>query len=251
MSESPSSARDRIIVALDVSTLGQACDIAYELRGLVGGFKVGLELLTAEGSRNVVKMIKDAGTRDFDDEKCRILYDAKFHDIPNTMAGAARAAAALGVWAFTVHASAGRAAIEVAVANKGESLVLAVTVLTSLSDSECRGIYGIDPPLMVTQLALMATRAGADGVVCSPKELEAIRSDELTATRNLMTVVPGVRPTWAAQDDQARVMTPGEAIKAGADYLVIGRPILRPPPEIGGRVEAVRRITEEIEEELS
>lgn len=239
MSEKPSTARDRIIVALDLPTEAEAYEIACKLRGLVGGFKVGLELLTSAGP-DVVGRIHGL--------RSRVMYDAKFHDIPNTMAGAVRAATELGVWGFTVHASAGRKALEAAVANKGQSLVLAVTVLTSLDEIGCDEVYRMPPILKAVEFATFAAQAGVTGVVCSPQEVRAIRNDENTA--NLIRVVPGVRPAWAARDDQARVMTPGEAIRAGADYLVIGRPILRPPPGIGGRAEAVRLIVEEIEEAM-
>lgn len=229
--------RDRIIVALDVPTLDEARAIVDELCNHVGGFKVGLELLTAAGGREVVAMIRS---------RCaRVMYDAKFHDIPATMAGAARSAADLGVWAFTVHASAGPAGVEAAYREKRSSLLLAVTVLTSLGAMATWEIYGRPTAAKVVQLAAFARDAGADGVVCSPWELGVLRGDARFA--GLLKVVPGVRPAWANADDQARVMTPGEAVRAGADYLVIGRPITKPPASVGGRMQAVDRIVAEIE----
>jgi orotidine-5'-phosphate decarboxylase len=237
MLERPLEAHERIIVALDVPTLGEAEAIVRELIGRVGGFKVGLELLTATGSEEVVGMVHNWGGR--------VFYDAKFHDIPNTMAGAARAVAGLGVWAFNVHASAGREGIAAAAREKGSSLLLAVTVLTSLDDEACVRIYGLEPTPKVFELAYTARHAGADGIICSPRELPRIRGDRFLD--GLITVVPGVRPAWAGADDQSRIMTPGEAVVAGADYLVIGRPITRPPSSVGGRADAVGQIVSEIE----
>ena len=235
--ESTSDAHNRILVALDVSSLSQAQAIVKKLRGKVGGFKVGLELLTAEGSRRVVDGLAPYG--------CRLFYDGKFDDIPNTLAGATRAVAAFGVWMFNVHASVGRHGLKACVDNKGSALAVAVTVLTSLKGKDTAQVFGSTPRMKVLQFARLAASVGMDGVVCSPRELSLIRRDP--KTRHLMTIVPGVRPAWAALGDQARVMTPGKAIAAGADYLVIGRPILKPPSSIGTPAAAVREITKEIQ----
>jgi orotidine-5'-phosphate decarboxylase len=229
-------AKERIIVALDVPSLAEAKRILRELSGRVGAFKVGLELVTAEGSRAVVDAIHETGSR--------VFYDAKFNDIPNTVAGAAKAAASLGVWMFDVHASSGPQAIAAAVANKGSSLVVAVSVLTSLDDKLSQQIFGSSAATKVLDFARMSAQAGADGLVCSPRELSLVRADP--ALRSLGTIVPGVRPTWASADDQARVMTPGEAIRSGATAVVIGRPILRPPATVGGSRDALARIVDEI-----
>jgi orotidine-5'-phosphate decarboxylase len=161
MPERQLKAHERIIVALDVPTLDEAEAIIRELIGHVGGFKVGLELLTAAGSKEVVGMVRNWGGR--------VFYDAKFHDIPNTMAGAARAVAGLGVWAFNVHASAGAAGIEAAAREKGSSLLLAVTVLTSLDAPSSMAIYGQKPEDQVRFFTRLARQAGADGVICSPR----------------------------------------------------------------------------------
>jgi orotidine-5'-phosphate decarboxylase len=237
MSRPDNGAKDRIIVALDVPSLEQATKAVRELSGCVGAFKVGLELITAEGSRAVVDAIHDTGSR--------VFYDAKFNDIPNTVAGAAKAAARLGVWMFDVHASSGPQAIAAAVANKGSSLVVAVSVLTSLDDGLSQQIFGAPAGAKVLELARMSVQAGADGLVCSPRELSLLKADP--ALRSLWTIVPGVRPAWASAGDQARVMTPGEALRSGATAVVIGRPILHPPAAIGGPRDALARIVDEIE----
>ena len=163
------------------------------------------------------------------------------------MKGASVAISRMGVRMFNVHASAGKEAILQAVANKRNSLVLGVTVLTSIDGDECVSIFGEEPRDKVIEFATMLVDAEADGVICSPQELEALKVFDPGV---LLRVTPGVRPKWAAIGDQKRVMTPGEAIKAGADYLVIGRPITKPPPEIGGPVEAAKKIAEEIVQAL-
>ena len=232
----PNEARKRLIVALDVPSLAEATALVRELAPYVGAFKVGLELLTAEGSPAVVHALHALDAH--------LFYDGKFDDIPNTVAGAARAVSALNVWMFNVHASAGAGALAAAVANKGQSLVLAVTVLTSLTDQASRRIFGAPTDAKVLQFARMATEAGADGVVCSARELEILRA--APDLDSLATVVPGIRPTWAVAGDQARVMAPREAIVAGASAIVVGRPVLHPPAGIS-RVEAAALIVEEIQ----
>lgn len=232
--------REKIIVALDVPNLKEAGKLVSDLAPYVGCFKVGLELLTAEGAPNVVDFVNSLGGE--------VFYDGKFADIPNTVGGAARAAAEMKVKMFNVHASAGIGAMMEAVANKGTSLVLAVTVLTSLEENNAYLVFGGPSKAKVLQLARDAKLAGCDGIICSPQELEFLgKQKELDG---LLRVTPGVRPVWASTDDQKRVMTPGEAIKAGADYLVIGRPITKPPAEIGSRVDAVKLIQEEIAEAM-
>lgn len=255
-------AKEKIIVALDVDSLDKALKLVKELHPYVGYFKVGLELLTSEGSPKVVQAIKEAGGK--------IFYDGKFKDIPNTVAGASKAVTKMGVDMFNVHCLGGsammkaaRKAAEEVSQNQGRKrpLILGVTVLTSLdyNDLVQLGIYDelniADPEelsqikkerierLAVRHLAWLAQESGLDGVIASPQEIQAIRR---YCQPELLVVTPGVRPLWAATDDQKRVMTPGEAIKAGANYLVIGRPITQPPAEIGGPVEAAKRIAEEM-----
>lgn len=236
-----SDPKNRIIVALDVNSLEKAKNAIELLAPYVGTFKVGLELLTAEGAPQVVEFVHSLGGK--------VFFDGKFDDIPNTIAGAAKAVAKMKVKMFNVHASAGVEAMMSAVANKDESLVLAVTVLTSLEENNANLIFGGPSKARVLQFARDAKLAGCDGIICSPQELELLgKQKELTG---LLKITPGVRPSWAAVGDQKRVMTPGEAIKAGADMLVIGRPILQPPAEIGNSITAATMIAQEIKEALN
>ena len=229
-------AKDKIIVALDVDSLDKAKSLVESLAPHVWCFKIGLELLTAVGAPKVVEFIHSLGGQ--------VFYDGKFDDIPNTVGGAAKAVAGLNVTMFNVHASAGIEAMMAAVANKGQSFVLAVTVLTSLEENNAHLIFGGPSKAKVLQLARDAKLAGCDGIICSPQELELLgKQKELSG---LLKVTPGVRPEWAAAGDQKRIMTPGEAIKSGANYLVIGRPITKPPAEIGTPVDAAKKIAEEI-----
>jgi orotidine-5'-phosphate decarboxylase len=192
------------------------------LAGVVGQsastFKVGKELFTAEGP-TVVRNLVAAGRR--------VFLDLKFHDIPTTVAGGVSSAARLGVSMLTVHASGGRAMLEAAVkasANSGESpIILAVTVLTSLKDSDMAEI-GVEGAVseQVLRLARLAKSAGCQGVVTSPREAAALRKE---LGRDFLIVTPGVRPAGGANGDQARVSTPAQAIAAGASHIVVGRPI--------------------------
>ena len=229
-------AKDRIIVALDVDSLDKAKSLVESLAPHVGCFKVGLELLTAVGGPKVVEFVHSLGGQ--------VFYDGKFDDIPNTVGGAAKAVAGLNVKMFNVHASAGVEAMMAAVANKGQALVLAVTVLTSLEENNAHLIFGGPSKAKVLQLARDAKIAGCDGIICSPQELELLGKQKELGS--LLKVTPGVRPEWAAAGDQKRIMTPAEAIRAGATALVIGRPITKPPAEIGAPVDAAKKIAEEI-----
>ncbi len=225
-----------IIVALDVNTLEAAGKLVEVLAPHVGCFKIGLELISAVGGPQAVKFVHELGGK--------VFYDGKFNDIPNTVAGATRAVANLGVWMLNVHASAGIDAMMAAVKNRGHSLVLAVTVLTSFEENDAHLIFGAPSKAKVLQLARFARLADCDGIICSPQELELLGKRPEFA--GLTKITPGVRPAWAAAGDQRRIMTPADAINAGATALVIGRPITNPPPEIGGPVEAAKRIAEEI-----
>src|SRR3989344_6465906 len=175
--------KDRIIVALDVDSLDKAEVLVKRLSPHIGFSKVGLELLTAEGAPRVVNSIQTLGGL--------VFYDGKFDDIPNTVAGAAKAVAKMGVKMFNVHASAGIDAMMAAVANKGESLVLAVTVLTSREENDANLTFGGPTKARVLQFAREAKLAGCDGIVCSPQELKLIRSRK--ELNGLLTVVPGIR----------------------------------------------------------
>lgn len=193
-------------------------------------------MISAVGGPRAVELIHTFGGG--------VFYNGKFNDIPNTVGGAARAVAKLNVAMFNVHASAGRKAIEAAVANRGSSLVLGVTVLTSIDEKECISIFGARPGRKVLQLSRMLLDTGAQGIICSPQELELLGKER--ALKDMLKITPGVRPIWAPANDQQRTLTPAEAIKAGATALVIGRPITNPPQEIGTPIDAARRIAEEI-----
>lgn len=234
--------KDRIILPLDVSSFADAAHYVKILAPYVGPMKVGLELLMAEGTPQVVQALHA--------ESAAVFVDIKLHDIPTTVGRAANNISRLNVKMFNVHASGGFGMMKAAVANKRDCLVLAVTILTSMDDDTCQHMYGMSAKGKVMELALEAFDAGVDGIICSPQEIEPIRSHSLL--RDMLLVTPGVRPSWAVADDQKRTMTPGEAIRAGADYLVIGRPILRPPPsEVGSCIEAAQRIADEIKQALS
>jgi orotidine-5'-phosphate decarboxylase len=224
-----------IFVALDTVSLDSASALANRLGPYVGGLKVGLEFVSANGPQGVRTIVKSG---------IPVFLDVKLHDIPNTVAGAMKALAPLGAAIINVHASGGaammRAAVEAAASAQSRPKILAVTVLTSLeaSDLAAMGISGT-PLDHVVRLAKLAKASGIDGVVCSPQEIEAVRA---ACGPNFLIVTPGVRPAGGALDDQRRVMTPGQALAAGADYLVIGRPITGAPDP----AEAARAILKEI-----
>ncbi len=228
-----------IIVALDVTSTEAATSLVRELSGSVGAYKIGLELFNSTGLA-IFDAIKAAAPT------ANIFYDAKFHDIPNTVAGAVKAAVVNGVWMVNVHASGGRAMMAAAVAAASQAemkpLVIAVTILTSLDDNDLNNDLGIvrSATEQVVALALLAKDSGCDGVVCSPHEIEAIKK---ACGSDFLVVTPGVRPAGAAVGDQKRVMTPGEAVKRGADYIVVGRPITSSP----NPAESARAILAEIE----
>jgi orotidine-5'-phosphate decarboxylase len=264
---------DRILIALDTSTADEALSLAETLRGTVGGFKIGHQLFTAAGPEMVRTLVAQGD---------RIFLDLKYHDIPNTVAGAIQSAAALGVWMVNVHASGGaamlqaaRTAADRAADRQGRSpLLIAVTVLTSLDAAALESI-GIDksPLEHAKRLAELAHRMGCDGVVASPQETAAIRQ---ACGTDFLVVTPGIRGGAASMtdagagfppsrealrrdldearraesgsrpdsrpDDQMRTMTPADAIRAGSSYLVIGRPITAAP----NPREAARRIADEL-----
>jgi orotidine-5'-phosphate decarboxylase len=214
-------ARSKIIFALDVESFAEAKQWVSLLAGHVGLFKVGKQLFTAHGPA-IVRMVQDLGGD--------VFLDLKYHDIPNTVAMASLEAARLGAKLINLHALGGYEMMAKTVEtldrefkDAARSRVLAVTILTSSTGETLREV-GIEHPVaeMVVRLARLALKAGIDGVVASPLEVGLIRD---ACGSDFLIVTPGVRPAFAAVDDQKRIMTPGEAVCAGADYLVIGRPI--------------------------
>ncbi len=232
----PTPPKEKLIYALDVDTIAKSTAYLEALSPHVGLFKVGLELISAAGAPSVISHIQRHGGQ--------VFFDGKFCDIPNTVAKASRVISGLGVKMFNVHASCGKDSIKAAAENKGSAQLLVVTVLTSMEDAECERIFGTISQNKVLQFAHDAKEAGADGIICSPQELEILSS--VPDFAKLLKVTPGVRPEWAEANDQKRTLTPGDAIRKGATHLVIGRPISSPPRGIGSPIDAVAKILEEI-----
>jgi orotidine-5'-phosphate decarboxylase len=227
------AARDKIIVALDLPRKEMALDLVRQLAGQISFFKIGLQLYTAEGPE-IVRVVLETGAK--------VFLDLKLHDIPSTVARAVESAAELGVQMLTVHLSGGGAMIRAAGSEQsGDLLLLGVTLLTSANEQTLREI-GIPDKIdnHVLRLAKLGVSAGIGGLVASPREAKMLRAE---FGKEIKIVTPGVRPSWAEVADQKRVMTPREALEAGADYLVIGRPITAHPDP----AEAVAKILAEIE----
>lgn len=244
-------ARDRIIVAGDVDSPVKALELHQLFQPRLVRMKLGLEFITrtlallAGADSETAQQQLQALRQLFNLVSGTFFWDGKWHDIPNTTKQAMLGANIVAPGFVNVHASAGIDAMGQVVDLNTNSRVLAVTVLTSLEENEAHDIYGSPSKAKVLRFARDAKLAGCDGIVCSPQELPLLKTRR--ELRGLLFVVPGVRPVWASTDDQKRVMTPGEAIKAGADYLVIGRPITKPPKEVGSPVDAFDRIIAEIE----
>ncbi len=221
---------DKIIVALDVATKEKALDLVEELRDQISFFKIGLQLYTAEGPE-IVRAVRATGAN--------VFLDLKLHDIPNTVARAVESAAQIQM--LTIHLSGGEAMIQAAVSAKPRDLLLlGVTVLTSADEQTLRQI-GIPDKIEnhVLRLAKLGVKNGIDGIVASPHEITTLRRE---CGDTIKIVVPGIRPSGSESADQKRVMTPREAIHAGADYLIIGRPIIA---QASPR-EAVSKILQEL-----
>ncbi|MGI6648091.1 MAG: orotidine-5'-phosphate decarboxylase [Bacillota bacterium] len=216
--------KQRLIVALDVDTRTEAERLVEALEGQAGAFKVGMQLYNSEGPEIVRSLMQRGG---------KVFVDLKFHDIPNTVVQAGRVMTRLGVFMYNLHVAGGQEMMRQTVAATHEEakaagvnppLVLGVTVLTSITPQQLREEIGVDRDLteQVVKWAKLAQEAGLDGVVASPQEIQAIRQ---ACGPEFLIVTPGVRPAGSQLNDQKRVMTPGEAIAAGASYLVVGRPI--------------------------
>jgi orotidine-5'-phosphate decarboxylase len=237
----PATTAERVFVALDTPDLARAAKLADALRGAVGGVKVGKELFTAHGPDGVRAVTGGE----------RLFLDLKFHDIPNTVAGAVRAAIHVRPFMLTVHASGGPAMMQAAADAAREAaedtdvprpLIIGVTVLTSMDEADLKAVGQQGPVVdQAKRLAALAQASGLDGVVCSPREVAVMRA---LCGPDFTLVVPGIRPAWSAAGDQKRVMTPAQALAAGADFLVIGRPITGQPDPVA----AARRIAAEIGE---
>ncbi len=227
--------RDRLIVALDVPGAAQARQMVQAIGGAAITYKIGKQLFTAEGPQ-VVRDLVASGRK--------VFLDLKFQDIPNTVAAAVKAAAELGASMMTVHASGGskmlRAAAEAASQSPGQPMVLAVTVLTSLTDSDLQelGIAG-NVQSQVLRLGALARKAGCGGLVASAQEARELRRE---LGEDFAIVTPGIRPAGFAAGDQARVVTPKDAIVAGATHIVVGRPILDAPDPAKAAQEIVQEI---------
>jgi orotidine-5'-phosphate decarboxylase len=232
--------RDRLIVALDVPSAAHARQVVQTIGEAAITYKIGKQLFTAEGPQ-VVRDLVSSGRK--------VFLDLKFHDIPNTVAGAVKSAAELGVNMMSVHASGGsrmlRAAVEAASQSAARPTVLAVTVLTSLSDSDLAevGIAG-NVATQVLRLGALARNTGCEGLVASAQEARELRRE---LGKGFAIVTPGIRPAGSASGDQARVVTPRDAIAAGATYLVVGRPILDAPDP----AKAADGIVQDIEQSVA
>ena len=232
--------RDRLIVALDVPSAAQARQVVQTIGEAAVTYKIGKQLFTAEGPQ-VVRDLVSSGRK--------VFLDLKFHDIPNTVAAAVKSAAGLGVTMLTVHASGGskmlKAAVEAASRSAARPMILAVTVLTSLSDLDLQEV-GVTSNVLsqVLRLGAMARNAGCGGLVASAQEARELRRE---LGEGFAIVTPGIRPAGSPSADQARVVAPQDAIAAGATYLVVGRPVL----DATDPAKAAQQIVRDIEQALA
>ncbi len=236
-------AKDRIVLALDVDTTEEALALVKQLTDYVGVFKIGMQLFNSAGP-DIVHRVHELGGR--------VFVDLKLHDIPNTVGSAGKVLTRLNSYMFNVHAAGGREMMrQAAEDSKGEALklgieaplILAVTVLTSISGKElAEEMFVSDMKVeeLVVKWALMAKESGLGGVVCSPQEIVPIRQ---ACGPDFKIVTPGIRPLWSAANDQKRITTPRQALDQGADYMVIGRPIVK----AANPCEAAQRIIDELE----
>jgi len=237
----PLDSKDRLIFALDVPDKNEAQRLVKLLQGSVGCFKVGLELFVKEGP-DILRLIKDYSSAE-------IFLDLKLHDIPATVRGALRSAAKLGAKYITIHSTEGEAILETSKEVKDSGLeVLAVTFLTSMHKLQLQNL-GFEKKIKLSDLvldrALRAKQSGCAGIICSGEEIALVKE---TCGNNFKVVVPGIRPEWSqiSSDDQKRITTPGNAIEAGADLLVVGRPIR----DAKNPDEAAKKIVSEISDRV-
>ncbi|MCS7252954.1 MAG: orotidine-5'-phosphate decarboxylase [Armatimonadota bacterium] len=241
MKNANQSPSDRLIIAADVRTRDEATLLTEELMPLCRQFKVGCALICSAGFNVAIEMTKMGAS---------VLIDLKLHDIPNTVYEASFALSKYGIWALTVHACGGLEMIKACILGTRNGametsykppLVFAVTLLTSISEQQLNDELQVKTSVSeyVVTMAKLAKLAGADGVVASGREINDVRE---ACGNDLLILVPGVRPSWAAADDQRRYITPAEAIKRGANYIIVGRPILRAE----NRRDALMRVLDEI-----
>jgi len=235
--------KDRIVLALDVDTHAEAIELVKDLTPYVGVFKIGMQLYNSIGP-SIVEEVNALGGK--------VFVDLKFHDIPNTAGAAGKVLTRLNSFMFNVHAAGGREMMQkVAADAQGEAsrlgivppVILAVTVLTSISDQQLQEemyVSGLNVKELAVRWAVMAKESGLNGVVCSPQEITAIRA---ACGPDFKIVTPGIRPLWSAANDQKRITTPRQALDQGADYMVIGRPIVQAKDP----AEAAQRIIDELE----
>lgn len=240
------AAEERLIVALDMDETEKAIQLVNELKDCVETFKVGKELFVSAGPK-IIQEIQSLNKK--------IFLDLKFHDIPNTVSKASISAIKQGVYMFDLHIAGGREMMEQTVKASRQfaleqkltrPLIIGVTVLTSLNDEQLNGEIGIQRSVdeQVEFWAKLARKVGLDGVVSSPREVKRIKK---FCGNDFLTVVPGVRPDWAGKNDQKRIMTPKEAIRAGADFLVVGRPITQAEQPVAAAQKILKEIKEGME----
>lgn len=249
----PVKPRDRVLVALDTPDTEKAKTLSRQLAGHVGGIKLGLEFFNANGPDGVRQVVRaDAAEvpRGEAAPQQRLFLDLKFHDIPNTVAGAVRSVMPLGPAILNVHAGGGLAMMKAALDSANfeaeqlgtvRPMMIAVTVLTSLDDADLTAVGQTGPAQdQAVRLAALTQKAGLDGVVCSSKEITAIRAE---CGPDFKLIVPGIRPAGSAVGDQKRIMTPAEALAEGADFLVIGRPITGAPDPVAAAASIVEEMS--------
>lgn len=258
-------AHERIILPLDVSNVDVATNLVNQLHLHVGVFKVGFEAIYSmvaefvmSPEQALVQYARKVRTLCKSITPGKLFLDVKLADISNTVEQAMKSLSRIGARMVNIHASGGAKMIKAAAANKGMSQLFGVTILTSIDPKECRSIFGAEPGEKVLQFAEMLLDNGADGVICAPAEGLLLRQN--AKFDRLKIATPNVRPLWTmtveerarVKDDQdiSRQLTPAAAVKSGIDMLVIGRPITKPPAEIGGPVEAAKLVAQEIAEAL-